>query len=202
MTPGPGGGDVLAQAFEAQRPRLDPEVIWRGDGGGKVTSGRGAQGAQQVARALVLLTRRPPAGWGPPPSTARRAWWWSTPAACCRSSRSPWTAAGSPPSMWSATRTSPVASGSLAKFARWPGWARVLGRASHRWQRPAHLVGGHADVAQLVEHHLAKVRVAGSNPVVRSEVPDAVLRGRRSTRLPGECRLPAMGPERRSGRVA
>ena len=29
--------------------------------------------------------------------------------------------------------------------------------------------GKHADVAQLVEHHLAKVRVAGSNPVVRSE---------------------------------
>ena len=26
-----------------------------------------------------------------------------------------------------------------------------------------------ADVAQLVEHHLAKVRVAGSNPVVRSK---------------------------------
>ena len=26
-----------------------------------------------------------------------------------------------------------------------------------------------ADVAQLVEHHLAKVRVASSNPVVRSE---------------------------------
>ena len=35
---------------------------------------------------------------------------------------------------------------------------------------------GHADVAQLVEHHLAKVRVAGSNPVVRSEVPEAVSR--------------------------
>ena len=35
----------------------------------------------------------------------------------------------------------------------------------------AHAVGIvflHADVAQLVEHHLAKVRVAGSNPVVRS----------------------------------
>ena len=31
-------------------------------------------------------------------------------------------------------------------------------------------------MAQLVEHHLAKVRVAGSNPVVRSEVPDAVSR--------------------------
>ena len=29
--------------------------------------------------------------------------------------------------------------------------------------------GEHADVAQLVEHHLAKVRVAGSNPVVRSK---------------------------------
>jgi hypothetical protein len=27
----------------------------------------------------------------------------------------------------------------------------------------------HADVAQLVEHHLAKVRVAGSSPVVRSK---------------------------------
>ena len=32
----------------------------------------------------------------------------------------------------------------------------------------------HADVAQLVEHHLAKVRVAGSNPVVRSE-PRALI---------------------------
>ena len=29
-------------------------------------------------------------------------------------------------------------------------------------------------MAQLVEHHLAKVRVAGSNPVVRSEAPDTV----------------------------
>ena len=27
----------------------------------------------------------------------------------------------------------------------------------------------HADVAQLVEHHLAKVRVAGSSPVIRSQ---------------------------------
>ena len=33
----------------------------------------------------------------------------------------------------------------------------------------------HADVAQLVAHHLAKVRVAGSNPVVRS------LEGARNT---------------------
>ncbi len=30
---------------------------------------------------------------------------------------------------------------------------------------------GRADVAQLVAHHLAKVRVAGSNPVVRSDLP-------------------------------
>ena len=38
------------------------------------------------------------------------------------------------------------------------------------------MMRGHADVAQLVEHHLAKVRVAGSNPVVRSKarVLDAV----------------------------
>jgi hypothetical protein len=40
------------------------------------------------------------------------------------------------------------------------GWVRVCIR--HRFGRR------HADVAQLVAHHLAKVRVAGSNPVVRS----------------------------------
>ena len=59
------------------------------------------------------------------------------------------------------------------EFARGPGSATVLN---------AHLPGltrsagsaPHADVAQLVEHHLAKVRVAGSNPVVRSEAPDSV----------------------------
>src|ERR1044071_2809957 len=34
-----------------------------------------------------------------------------------------------------------------------------------------------ADVAQLVAHHLAKVRVAGSNPVVRSERPPQVTCG-------------------------
>ena len=33
-----------------------------------------------------------------------------------------------------------------------------------------------ADMAQLVEHHLAKVRVAGSNPVVRSIVLDELVR--------------------------
>lgn len=33
------------------------------------------------------------------------------------------------------------------------------------------VVIGRADVAQLVAHHLAKVDVAGSSPVVRSEPP-------------------------------
>src|SRR5690625_3657174 len=36
--------------------------------------------------------------------------------------------------------------------------------------------GCNADVAQLVEHHLAKVRVAGSSPVIRSEAPPPVGR--------------------------
>ena len=37
------------------------------------------------------------------------------------------------------------------------------------WGRCANLnIAENADVAQLVEHHLAKVRVAGSNPVIRS----------------------------------
>ena len=38
---------------------LDPDVVWRGDGG-KVASRPGAQGAEQVATALLALTRRPP----------------------------------------------------------------------------------------------------------------------------------------------
>ena len=38
-------------------------------------------------------------------------------------------------------------------------------------------MGCFADVAQLVEHHLAKVRVAGSNPVVRSERPSGLSSG-------------------------
>jgi len=108
MTAGgdPDGGNALAEAFEAQRPRLvrvayatvgsvaeaedcvqeawlrllvtafaaacaegdlerlvtmlDPDVVWRGDGGGKVASRPGARGAEQVAAALLALTRRPP----------------------------------------------------------------------------------------------------------------------------------------------
>src|ERR1700742_4809072 len=59
------------------------------------------------------------------------------------------------------------------EFAQWPGSATVLfaRRARDGGRR---LQGWHADVAQLVEHHLAKVRVAGSNPVVRSETANAV----------------------------
>jgi hypothetical protein len=48
--------------------------------------------------------------------------------------------------------------------ARLAGWTIVLhrdGRRTRPWR---------ADVAQLVAHHLAKVRVAGSNPVIRSKV--------------------------------
>jgi hypothetical protein len=43
-------------------------------------------------------------------------------------------------------------------------WTIVVLRDGRR-SRPSH-----ADVAQLVAHHLAKVRVAGSNPVIRSRV--------------------------------
>jgi len=39
---------------------LDPDVVWRGDGGGKVASRPGAQGAERVAAALLALTQRPP----------------------------------------------------------------------------------------------------------------------------------------------
>ena len=49
--------------------------------------------------------------------------------------------------------------------------------------------GRHADVAQLVEHDLAKVGVAGSNPVVRSETV---------TTCPGGSPRPSRG-ERESG---
>src|SRR5215470_18269262 len=48
-----------------------------------------------------------------------------------------------------------------------PGSTTVLN--ARRRDPVAGLRVGGADVAQLVEHHLAKVRVAGSNPVVRSE---------------------------------
>jgi hypothetical protein len=61
--------------------------------------------------------------------------------------------------------------------------------------------GERADVAQLVEHHLAKVRVAGSNPVVRSEVPEAVSRAD-GPRLFGTGPAPRGVGLWRNGRVA
>lgn len=45
----------------------------------------------------------------------------------------------------------------------------ILVTGSAGFSPAAHAV--HADVAQLVEHHLAKVRVAGSSPVIRSMKP-------------------------------
>jgi hypothetical protein len=44
------------------------------------------------------------------------------------------------------------------------------GGLSFRFATGDDLARGIADVAQLVAHHLAKVRVAGSNPVIRSKV--------------------------------
>ena len=54
-----------------------------------------------------------------------------------------------------------------------------------------------ADVAQLVEHHLAKVRVAGSNPVVRSERVSPIPAGSSASYSTGASRL-----SRWSGREA
>ena len=58
----------------------------------------------------------------------------------------------------------------------------------------------HADVAQLVAHHLAKVRVAGSNPVVRSARPPTPgrPRGVASGAVQGSG-LKAVGHENPSG---
>ena len=58
-----------------------PDVVWRGNGGGKVASRPGAQGAERVAAALLVLTRWPPRQIAmgddqrrPRPGAARRRW--------------------------------------------------------------------------------------------------------------------------------
>ncbi len=64
----------------------------------------------------------------------------------------------------------------------------------------------HADVAQLVAHHLAKVRVAGSNPVIRStpfstappQVPALTAPHQRPAVIAG-CGRPLLGREIPSG---
>jgi hypothetical protein len=62
--------------------------------------------------------------------------------------------------------------------------------------------GQHADVAQLVEHHLAKVGVAGSNPVVRSrsEAISAVHRASASDTLGDSRRGGPVGEEKDPGK--
>ena len=88
-------------------------------------------------------------------------------------------------------------------------WYLLSGATGRRRGHPATpgiIIGARrkrqADVAQLVEHHLAKVRVAGSNPVVRSEVPEAV------SRADGQHGSAILGPNPsgtdlwRNGRVA
>ena len=51
-----GGGDM-----ERLVALLDPGVVWRSDGGGKVSAARPATpGARNVARWLIALARRPP----------------------------------------------------------------------------------------------------------------------------------------------
>ena len=51
-----GGGDL-----ERLAALLDPGVVWRSDGGGKVSAARPAKpGARNVARWLIALARRPP----------------------------------------------------------------------------------------------------------------------------------------------
>ena len=59
---------------------------------------------------------------------------------------------------------------------------------------------GRCGRGSVVEHHLAKVRVAGSNPVVRSEVPDAVSRadGPHGSSVPWQ----GSQPERAGGGMA
>ena len=53
-------------------------------------------------------------------------------------------------------------------------------------------MGANADVAQLVEHHLAKVGVAGSNPVVRSD--GAASLEEAASRVEGRLCVPAGWP--------
>ena len=56
------------------------------------------------------------------------------------------------------------------EMATWPSGKAEACKAFTPGSNPgvASNLALNADMAQLVEHHLAKVRVAGSNPVVRS----------------------------------
>ena len=61
------------------------------------------------------------------------------------------------------------AAASRTRTTRTGGGVRAVVTPGRIRRGPALSSMAHADVAQLVEHHLAKVRVAGSNPVVRSK---------------------------------
>ena len=56
----------------------------------------------------------------------------------------------------------------------------MFGARQNGGHRKVPWFSGRADVAQLVEHHLAKVRVAGSNPVIRSEAHSLIDSSRAS----------------------
>ena len=86
-------------------------------------------------------------------------------------------------------------------------------RGRSRWRESDRVVARHpfsanADVAQLVAHHLAKVRVAGSNPVVRSEGSHGLARpprwgGREARQRPAKpcTRVQIPSPPRREPRA-
>ncbi len=81
----------------------------------------------------------------------------------------------SPTSTTREAAPAPSGAASLAPTITWtgctgPGGSRLVcaSRRSPRVHESPRRTG-RADVAQLVEHHLAKVRVAGSSPVIRSE---------------------------------
>ena len=61
---------------------------------------------------------------------------------------------------------------SLGTLTRWGSQVQILYGPPfcilHATERSSIINARNADMAQLVEHHLAKVGVAGSNPVVRS----------------------------------
>ena len=83
--------------------------------------------------------------------------------------------AGSNPVVRSRTSEPEVStSGSFVSYgmATWPSGKAEACKAFTPGSNPgvASNLAPNADMAQLVEHHLAKVRVAGSNPVVRSIV--------------------------------
>ena len=61
-------------------------------------------------------------------------------------------------------------------LARWPSGKAGACKALITGSNPV-LASIYADMAQLVEHHLAKVGVAGSNPVVRSRTSSPSTEG-------------------------